>query len=1009
VARPFRFQPPAPPEIALHRPRLLELLAHRWDRRLTTVVAGPGFGKTALLGATMAEAQRTGAGQDVWLSCEPSDESADSVERALGEACGLAGAAGIDAVCDWVWSQAPGPVTLVLDDVHEIPARSPGAALVSRLVEDLPGNGHLLLASREALPVPVSRLAASGQLVRVREADLVFDEGELEAFARAHRVDTALLSSTGGWPALAALTASAGSDLVGSYIWEEVLAQIGNERAGLLARLAIVGGGDDAIASALAGRAVRVDDLVDGLPLVQRSPAGPVALHPLWTPTLRAVLAPDEADEARRAAAAVHRAAHRVDDAIELLAEAGAWDEVLDTIRDAQVQWMPQSAADFGRWYRLLPHDRRESPVARMAAGLELQPKNPLASMDVFAAAAAGFREAGDIDGETATLAAHGLVAWWANDPAAMLTLHRRVVELAAAGSNVAGCLERIARAAVAHLVADSPGVFAALADADDLTPPGWIPVVQWLRSAAYRREGQLDESIDVLDRVARSSGRELGLSLQHARLRAQWLRGEVDAVCEQLPGLRERYERAGDQFNAIGVQLEIRARQAWLGEAAAEAPLADLPQATAPEANSPMVNAMRLLVEAAHAVERGDEADAADLLRAETIEMIGRPDGWYWRDRGATALVHVLVPETRPVWESQALPEPHRRGLEMALALEAARAGDLGPVGALRWPDPGVVRTQLPARWVVELLAAGAAAGNPAPPALVTALGSSLREWLRALVDEGTASAPVLAAAKRMAAELPAVPAGTVEVNVLGPLEVVRAGDIVSDPDLRRQRVRELLCFLVIRRRARREEIIDGLWPELDDRGRNLRTTLNYLQRVLQPERPASDPPYFLRTDGAWLSLDGPERLDVDAWRLDVLLDDAERAEQAGTPTAAIAAYRDALPLWRGEPYADVPYSDWAEPERARLRARYTAAAIRAGELMLAGGSPGESRAAARRAIEADPTAEPAYQLLARAHLAEDDRAGARHAVDACIAALAELDVEPDASTLALVSNSRQ
>jgi DNA-binding SARP family transcriptional activator len=419
------------------------------------------------------------------------------------------------------------------------------------------------------------------------------------------------------------------------------------------------------------------------------------------------------------------------------------------------------------------------------------------------------------------------------------------------------------------------------------------------------------------------------------------------------------------------------------------------------------MVNAMRLLVEAAHAVERRDEARAAELLHDETIEMIGRPDGWYWRDRGATALVHVLVPETRPMWESQPLPEPHRRGLEMALALEAARAGDLGPVAALRWPDAGVVRTQVPTRWVVELIAAGAAAGNPAPAALLAALGPPLREWLRALVDEG-AAAPVLAAAKRMVAELPAVPVGRVEVNVLGPLEVVRAGDVVSDPDLRRQRVRELLCFLVIRRKARREEIIDSLWPELDDRGRNLRTTLNYLQRVLQPDRSASDPPYFLRTDGAWLSLDGPDRLDVDVWRLDALLDEAERAEQAGTPAAAIAAYRDALPLWRGEPYADVPYADWAEAERARVRARYTAAAVRAGELLLAGGSPAESRAAARRAIDADPVAEAAYQLLARAHLAEDDVAGARRAVDACIAALAELDVEPEAATLALANRAR-
>ncbi|MDQ3601749.1 MAG: hypothetical protein M3408_10985, partial [Actinomycetota bacterium] len=60
-------------------------------------------------------------------------------------------------------------------------------------------------------------------------------------------------------------------------------------------------------------------------------------------------------------------------------------------------------------------------------------------------------------------------------------------------------------------------------------------------------------------------------------------------------------------------------------------------------------------------------------------------------------------------------------------------------------------------------------------------------------------------------------------------------------------------------------------------------------------------------------------------------------------------------------------PYADWAEPERTRLRTRYTAAAVRAGELLLAAGAPANARRAAERAITADTIAENAYQLLAR------------------------------------------
>ena len=41
--------------------------------------------------------------------------------------------------------------------------------------------------------------------------------------ARGAGVDAAALASSGGWPALAGFTATAGADLVLDYLWEEVL------------------------------------------------------------------------------------------------------------------------------------------------------------------------------------------------------------------------------------------------------------------------------------------------------------------------------------------------------------------------------------------------------------------------------------------------------------------------------------------------------------------------------------------------------------------------------------------------------------------------------------------------------------------------------------------------------------------------------------------------------------------------------------------------------------------
>ena len=43
--------------------------------------------------------------------------------------------------------------------------------------------------------------------------------------------------------------------------------------------------------------------------------------------------------------------------------------------------------------------------------------QDPIEAVAPLTAAVAGFRDADDIDGEVAAIAAQGLVLWWANDP----------------------------------------------------------------------------------------------------------------------------------------------------------------------------------------------------------------------------------------------------------------------------------------------------------------------------------------------------------------------------------------------------------------------------------------------------------------------------------------------------------------------------------------------------------------------------------------------------------------
>jgi LuxR family transcriptional regulator, maltose regulon positive regulatory protein len=1002
------------------RARLLATLARRWDVRLVTVRAGPGFGKTTLLGAAASDvAGRPAGASDVWLTCEPADRSADHLVAGLASAAGLAPDASLEAVLDWVWVQAPTLVCFLLDEVHEVPAGTGGAEVLARVVTDLPGNGHLVLASREVVPVPTARLAASGELVRVLEDDLLLDDEELEAFASAREVPTSLLATTGGWPALAELTASAGADLVLDYLWEEVLAQAGPERGQVLARLAVVGEADDEILSTLAGRPARVDVLTAGIPLVERSELGWVRLHRLWAPALRPTLTDEEVTEARRRAAGVHARRGRHSAAVSLLVEAEDWDAVLATIRETELT--PELmggqvlggellgglgvAAERRRWCRMLPGHLRSAPEVQLAEGLARRERAPTEALVLLAAAAEGFREAGLHELEVAAIGEEGLVRWWMVDLAGLLTLVARLEELAADGSRSAAVLLAVGHAAMAHLGADSDAVLSHLQGIEEEVAPVWVPTVRWLRSVAHRRDGRLAAAYEELDAALGPAGDWETVQLSLARLRIDWLVGEVDHVCRRLPEVVDHYRDHLDRYPARDATLELAAKVAWMGDAALARELVAGAEALVPDLPSPLADILRAIAVGALAIAEGDETAAAAGLRELARTTLGRPEGWFWRDRAAIALLHVLLPETREAWASERLGPAHLPGLRLAEALEMARAGDLSVVAGLAWPPAGVVRAHLPPRWAVELAVAGIAAGNPPAAGLLQSVGDQLRPALRALA--GASPSPVVSVvsvAKQLLRELPAVPAYHLHAAVIGPLEVTRDGEPVVGAELRRPRVRELLTYLIVHPRARREAVAAELWPDLDAGRRNLRVTLSYLQKALQPERDDSTAPYFVHGEGAWLALGGRDRLTVDVWQLDALLDEAASSERDGAVADALGAYREALHLWRGEPFADVPYADWAAPERVRVQERYTAAALRAGELLLAAGDHAEARSAAEHALAADPGCEPAHRLVVRTHLADWDLAGARRAVDACRAALAQLDLEPGPATTGLL-----
>src|SRR5947208_12816205 len=73
-------------DVELPRLRLVQLLEGRWDRAVTLLVAGPGFGKTTVLAQAVRAHQVAPRGIDVWVGCEAAYEDPACFATALLDA-----------------------------------------------------------------------------------------------------------------------------------------------------------------------------------------------------------------------------------------------------------------------------------------------------------------------------------------------------------------------------------------------------------------------------------------------------------------------------------------------------------------------------------------------------------------------------------------------------------------------------------------------------------------------------------------------------------------------------------------------------------------------------------------------------------------------------------------------------------------------------------------------------------------------------------------------------------
>lgn len=256
--------PPALPRSLLDRPAIDTALSEVHDRRLATVVAGAGFGKSTHLAAWCRHTTAA------WYTLGPEDADPWVLARGLFHALrlrvsglvpdvSLAGEAGRGPGADADVSNRAaayagflasaldehlaGDLVLVLDDVQEIDRGTPSARLIEFVCRQAPARLHVVLMSRTEPPFPIERLRGQGQLVELTSAHLRFTEAETETLLAAELGDRArseaaeLQRRTGGWPAAVRLAVEVLRGLPPDE-WSSALSRAGRAEGRLFAYLA---------------------------------------------------------------------------------------------------------------------------------------------------------------------------------------------------------------------------------------------------------------------------------------------------------------------------------------------------------------------------------------------------------------------------------------------------------------------------------------------------------------------------------------------------------------------------------------------------------------------------------------------------------------------------------------------------------------------------------------------------------------------------------------------------